>query len=207
MHLWYENWLLWLIVAIAICLLISAIAILFWLRFTAVRRHTLATLRNIADRLLRDVVLPDGIGGHIGIDVLLLRDNRLYLLLLRHADGAIFAGGKLDQWSVVGRRRFVFRNPLHALQDRAIALRALMPEFDVVPRVLFTGHGRFPKGCPENTQLFEEFVRPLRRKEKNTVVLDARLEAAWTRLREAAGVPPGRETSPLSASLSDAAAT
>jgi hypothetical protein len=206
MHPWYENWLLWLIIAIAICLLASATAVLIWLRFTATRRRTLGALRNIADRLLRDVVLPDGVGGHIGIGALLLRDNRLYLLLLRHADGAIFAGDKMDQWSVVGRQRFVFRNPLHALQDCTIAVRALAPEFAVVPRVLFTGHGHFPKGRPENVELFEEFVRPLRRKKKNTVALDTRLDAAWTRLCDAAGVPPGRET-PLSAPLSDAAAT
>ena len=196
MHLWYESWLLWLIMAIAICLLTSAFVFLIWLRFTAARRHTLGTLRNIADRLLRDVVLPDGVGGHIGIDVLLVRDNRLYLLLLRHADGAIFAGDKMDQWSVVGRQRFVFGNPLHALQDRAIAVRALLPEFEVVPRVLFTGRGHFPKGCPGNAQLFEEFARPLRRMKKDTAVLDTRLESAWTRLREAAGVPPGKETPP-----------
>lgn len=202
----YENWLLWLIAAVAICLLTAVVIVMIWLRATAARRHTLGTLRNIADRLLRDVVLPDGVGGHVGVDVLLLRDNRLYLLLLRHADGAIFAGDKMDQWSVVGRRRFVFRNPLHALQDRAIALRVLTPEFEVVPRVLFTGHGHFPKGCPENADLFEEFARSLRRKNKPTVTLDAKLEAAWTRLCEAAGVPLGKETPPLSAPLSDTAA-
>ncbi|MBU6420998.1 MAG: hypothetical protein KGL98_07610 [Gammaproteobacteria bacterium] len=193
MHLWYENWLLWLIVAVVICVLVAVVVAMIRLRVTAARRHTLGTLRNIADRLLRDVVLPDGVGGHVGVDVLLLRDNQLYLLLLRHADGAIFAGDKMDQWSVVGRRRFVFHNPLHALQDRAIALRALVPEFSIMPQVLFTGRGHFPKGCPAKVALFEEFAGPLRRKKKPKVMLDAKLEAAWTRLREAAGVPADKE--------------
>ena len=207
MHLWYENWLLWVIVAVIVCLMAAASAILVWLRFTATRRHTLSTLRNIADRLLRDVVLPDGVGGHIGIDALLLRDNQLYLLLLRHADGAIFAGDKMDQWSVVGRRRFVFRNPLHALQDRTIALHALAPEFTVVPRVLFTGHGHFPKGCPDNVELFEVFAKPLWRKKKPVVLVDAQMEAAWARLRNAAGVPIGKEAPPVRSTSADAPAT
>lgn len=193
MHLWYESWLLWLIVVVVVCVLVVVVIAMLWLRVTAARRHTLGTLRNVADHLLRDVVLPDGVGGHVGMDVLLLRDNQLYLLLLRHADGAIFAGDKMDQWSVVGRRRFVFHNPLHALQDRVIALHALVPEFTIVPYVLFTGRSHFPKGCPAKVALFEEFTGPLRRKKKSPVTLDTKLEAAWIRLREAAGVPADKE--------------
>lgn len=207
MHPWYENWLLWLSVAIAICILAVAIAMFIWLRLTAARRHTLGALRNIADRLLREVVLPDGVGGHVGVDVLLLRDKQLYLLLLRHADGAIFAGDKMDQWSAVGRRRFVFHNPLHALQDRSIALRALVPEFNVVACVLFTGKCHFPKGCPANVALFADFIGPLRRKKKPRLILDSQLETAWTRLREAAGVPAGEETPAAGLGLSGTPAT
>ncbi|MDE2139771.1 MAG: hypothetical protein KGJ17_04620 [Gammaproteobacteria bacterium] len=207
MHPWISSWLLWLAVAVLACLLAAGMAIFIWLRLTAARRNMLGTLRNIADRLMRDVVLPDGVGGHIGVDALLLRDGKLHLLLLRHADGAVFAGSKMDRWSAVGRRRFVFRNPLHALQDRSIALRALAPELNVVPHVLFTGKCHFPKGCPAEVQLFEDFARPLRRRKKPAVTLDTGLEAAWTRLREAAGVSPGKETPALNASLSDATVT
>lgn len=207
MYPWYQSWLLWLIVVVAISMLLAILVIRVWLRNTAERRHTLNILRNIADRLLREVVLPDGVGGYVGVDVLLLRDQQLHLLLLRHAEGAIFAGDKMDQWSVVGKRRFVFHNPLPALQDRVIALRAIVPEFSIVPRVLFTGKCYFPKGCPENVALFDELTAPLWRRKKTAAILDARLEAAWTRLRETAGIPSGRETRPLSAPLSGAQVT
>lgn len=206
MHPWYASWLLWLAVAVLACLLAAVIALFIWLRLTAARRNMLGTLRNIADRLMRDVVLPDGVGSHIGVDALLLRDGKLYLLLLRHADGAVFAGSKMDQWSAVGRRRFVFRNPLHALQDRSIALRALTPELDIVPRVLFTGKCHFPKGCPAEVQLFDDFARPLRRKKKPAVALDAKLKAAWTKLCTAAGVHADEDSPAGKSQSSDAPA-
>lgn len=204
MHPWYASWLLWLAIAVLACLLAAVIALFIRLRLTAARRNMLGTLRNIADRLMRDVVLPDGVGGHIGVDALLLRDGKLYLLLLRHADGAVFAGSKMDQWSAVGRRRFVFRNPLHALQDRSIALRALTPELNIVPRVLFTGKCHFPKGCPPEVELFEGFARPLRRKKKPAVALDAKLKAAWTKLCTAAGVHADEELPAVKTQSSDA---
>ncbi|MGB9430338.1 MAG: NERD domain-containing protein [Gammaproteobacteria bacterium] len=209
MHAWYDDWLLWLLVAVIVCLLTVLIAIYVWLRLTSARRRTQAILRNTADRLLRNVVLPDGVGGHIGVDVLLLRDNRLYVLAMLHADGAIFGGDKMDQWTIMGRhRRLNFRNPLHLMQDRILALRALVPELTLVPRIVFTGHGHFPKGHPEGVELLEEFAAPLRRPKKfKALALDPKLEEIWTRLRETAGVPPGGEVPELSARLPDATET
>lgn len=169
--------------------------ILSRLQAAAVRRHTRMTLRNVADCLLRDVLLPDGMSGQVGVDVLLLRDLRLYVLDILRADGAIFAGNKMDRWTVIGRQqRFGFNNPLHRLQDQVFALRALVPEFTLEPRVVFAGHGHFPKGRPDGVQLLEEFAQPLRRPRKHkSAILPADVKAAWARLREAAGVPAGKE--------------
>lgn len=159
------------------------------------RYRTRATLRNIADRLLRDVMLPDGVGGYVGVDALVLRDAKLYVLTIHNVEGAIFAGEKMDQWTVIGHRRSSFRNPLHRMQDQLAALRILMPGYALVPRIVFTGRGHFPKGRPAGAELLEEFAGPLRRPRKAIpAVLDEKLEAAWARLREAAGVLPGKET-------------
>lgn len=167
-----------------------------WLQAAVTRRRTRKTLRNIADRLLREVLLPDGVGGQVGVDALVLRDARLYVLEILRADGAIFAGAKMDRWTVIGKRQRVnFRNPLHRLQDQTFALRTLTPELALEARVVFVGRAYFPKGRPDGVQLFEEFAQPLRRRGKyQPAELPANLEAAWTRLREAAGVLPGKET-------------
>lgn len=180
-----------------------------WLQSVLVHRRTRKLLRNVADRLMRDVLLPDGVGGQVSVDALLLRDSRLYLLHILHVNGAIFAGDKMDRWTVIGKReRLNFRNPLHRLQDQVFALRTLVPELALEPRVLFIGHAYFPKGRPDGVQLFEEFVQPLRRRGKRKpLVLPANLEAAWMRLCAAAGVLPGKETPVFTARLPDTPTT
>ncbi|HVC28131.1 MAG TPA: NERD domain-containing protein [Gammaproteobacteria bacterium] len=200
MHRWYDDSWLWLLVTLAGLSIAALIVLFIWLRQTASRRHTLAILRNISDRLLYHIVLPDGVGGQIGIDALVLRDGKLYLLMLRDAEGAIFGAEKMDQWAAISSyRRFSFRNPLYVMQDQVLALRALVPEIQIEPRIIFTRHARFPKGRPEMVELLEEFAKPLRRPKKTPVPeLDARSETMWTHLRNTSGVPTGKETLTLS---------
>ena len=200
MHRWFDDSWFWLPAAFAVCLITGLMALFIWRRLTASCRHTLATLRNISDRLLHNVVLPDGVGSHIGIDALLLRDGKLYVLILRDAEGAIFGAEKMDQWAAISRhRRFNFRNPLHLMQDQTLAIRALVPELTIEPRIIFTRHARFPKGRPEGVELLEEFAKPLRRPKKTPEPeLDVQLEIIWSHLCEAAGVPQGKETLALS---------
>lgn len=209
MHLWLDSWIFWLLAAAVICVAAALIALFVWLHLTATRRHTLTSLRSIADCLLRNVMLPDGIGGYIGVDALLLRDGRLYVLAIRNVEGAIFGGEKLDRWTVIGRhRRFSFRNPLHLIQEQTLAARALAPELTLVPRVVFVGHSHFPKGRPGAVELLEEFVTPLRRPKKSKpAVLDPQTEQIWRRVCVAAGVPPGKEVPEFSARAPDAAGT
>lgn len=206
---WYHSWLLWLLAGVAVCLMAALVGFFVWRRMTAARRQTLATLRNIADRLLRNVVLPDGVGGHVAADAIMLRDSRLYVLAIHDVEGAIFGSEKMDQWTTMGRhQRFTFRNPLRLMHDRVLALHTLVPELTIVPRILFTARGHFPKGRPGGVELLEEFAAPLRRPKKTAPpLLDARLEAVWTRLRDMAGVPPGKEVPEFGAKLSDAAGT
>ncbi len=178
MHRWFDDSWLWLLVAATAILIAGLITLFIWLRMTASRRHTLSTLRNISDRLLHHIVLPDGIGGHIAIDALVLRDCKLYVLMLRDAEGAIFGAEKMDQWTAISRyRRFNFRNPLYVMHDQVLALRALVPEVEIVARIIFTRHASFPKGRPDDVELLEEFAKPLRRPKKIPVTeLDTRLE-------------------------------
>ncbi|MDE2196577.1 MAG: NERD domain-containing protein [Gammaproteobacteria bacterium] len=191
---WYYSWQLWLLatgVMGIVCVL--AAYVIWWWRAAGMRRHIWRRLGNIADRLLRDAVIPDGLGGRVTVDALLLRDGRLYVLDIRDVEGAIFGSDKMDQWTAMSHhRRFVFRNPLRPMQDRVSAVHALVPELQVVPRILFTAHGHFPKGRPQGVELLDDFVRPLMRHRKAAApVLDARLQTVWQRLCEAAGMSEG----------------
>lgn len=196
MHRLFDDSWFWLLVALAALVIAGLISFLIWMRSSASQRHTLSTLRHISDRLLHHIILPDGVGGHIAIDALVLRDRKLYLLMLRDAEGAIFGAEKMDQWAAISRdRRYNFRNPLYGIHDQVLALRALALEIEIVPRIIFTRHASFPKGRPDGVELLDEFAKPLRRPKKCLVPeLEPKFEIIWTNLREAAGVPQGKET-------------
>lgn len=197
---WYDSWLLWTLSGAAALLLLCIAAALVLLRVTAVRRDVTRTLRVISDRLVRDVVVPDGVGGFVPVDALVLRDRKLYVLDIRDVEGAVFGSEKMDIWTAMGKRsRYQFNNPLRPMHDRMAAVKYLVPGIDVQPRILFTSRGHFPKGRPEGVQLLEEFAQPLLRvKPKKPVELDAAIQETWNTICEAANVPPGRER-PLAA--------
>lgn len=194
-HTWYDNWLLWTIAVAALLLLALLAAVLVWFRVTAVSRHMSRTLRNVADRLVRDVIIPDGVGGFVPLDALVLRDRKLYVLDIRDVEGAIFGSEKMDIWTAMGRRRrYQFNNPIRPMHDRVAAVKYLVPGVDVVPRILFSSRGHFPKGRPDGVQLLEEFAQPLlRKKPKGPVDIADDLKGIWDRFCEAANVPPGKE--------------
>ena len=193
-HPWYDNWLMW---AVACGVLLAAIigaSTALWLRATAVSRGVTRTLRIISDRLIRDVVVPDGVGGFVPVDALVLRDRKLYVLDIRDVQGAVFGSEKMDIWTAMGRKRYQFNNPIRPMHDRVAAVKYLVPGVEVLPRILFTSRGHFPKGRPEGVQLLEEFAQPLlRARAKKPVELDAATQETWDKVCEAANVPLGKE--------------
>ncbi len=194
---WYGSWLFWTAVGGGVVAVSAAGGIAVWLRATAVQRHLLRTLREVSDRLMRDVLLPDGVGGFVPVDALLLRDNLLYVLDIYDLEGAIFGADKMDVWTAMGRHRYQFKNPLRPMHDQVAAVKLVSPELAIQTRILFTSRGHFPKGRPDGVQLLEEFAQPLlrsTRKPKGPVPIKAETEIGWEKLCDAANVPPGRET-------------
>lgn len=192
---WYDSWLFWTLVATAVIVVLALSALAIWLRVTAVRRHVTHTLRNLADRLIRDVIIPDGVGGFVPVDALVLRDRKLYVLDIRDVEGAIFGSEKMDIWTAMGRRRrYQFNNPIRPMHDRVAAVKYLVPGIEVIPRILFTSRGHFPKGRPDGVQLLEEFAQPLlRAKRKGSVEIAEDMQALWVQVCETANVLPGKE--------------
>lgn len=191
---WYASGYFWMLAAAIGTASLVMIALLVWWRMTRMQRHVTRTLRNIADQLVRDVTLPDGIGGFVPVDAVVLRDRRLYVLDIRDLEGAIFGAEKMDIWTAMGRKRYQFNNPLRLMHDRVAAVKLLAPGAEVQPRILFTSRGHFPKGRPEGVQLLEEFAQPLLRDRKAVAAGQyANIEEHWRRLCEAAQVPVGHE--------------
>jgi hypothetical protein len=114
------------------------------------RRALLARLERVAFEAAHQVLVPDGMGGYIHVDHLLLTPRGVLVLDTRRVAGLIFGGDQMDAWTVIGRgRRYTFDNPQPALYDRIAAVKALVGEVPVEGRLLFSNAGRFTKGFPK----------------------------------------------------------
>jgi hypothetical protein len=136
--------------AVAVVLL----ALCFWglraYQRRARRRALLRRLGRIAFETAHQVLVPDGMGGFIHIDHLLLTPRGVLVLDTRRVAGLIFGGDQMSDWTVMGRsRRYTFDNPQPALYDRIAAVKALVGDVPVEGRLLFSNVGKFTKGFPK----------------------------------------------------------
>jgi hypothetical protein len=124
-------------------------------RRRARRKQLLARLDRIAYESAHQVLVPDGMGGYIHLDHLLLTPRGLLVLDTRRVPGLIFGGDQMSDWTVIGRRRFTFDNPQPALYDRLAAVKALAGDFPVEGRLLFSNIGKFTKGMPKYVMMLD----------------------------------------------------
>jgi hypothetical protein len=114
------------------------------------RKELLARLERIGYEAAHQVLVPDGMGGFIHIDHLLLTPRGVLVLDTRRVVGLIFGGDQMSDWTVMGRgHRFTFDNPQPALYDRVAAVKALVGDVPVEGRLLFSNLGKFTKGRPK----------------------------------------------------------
>ena len=124
----------------------------------AVRRLSQA-LQDVSIDRLTNVLVPDGMGGQIQVEHLLLTANGLVVIDVKEFEGTIFAGDRMAEWTVIGQRgRFTFPNPLGTLYDRVAALKQIVRDVPVVGLVLFGSGADFTKGRPKDVLLPAELV-------------------------------------------------
>jgi hypothetical protein len=146
----------WIVAGVAVALVAAGgyVALGAYQR-RARRKQLLARLDRIAYESAHQVLVPDGMGGYIHIDHLLLTPRGLLVLDTRRVPGLIFGGDQMSDWTVIGRRRFTFDNPQPALYDRLAAVKALAGEFPVEGRLLFSNIGKFTKGMPKYVMMLD----------------------------------------------------
>lgn len=117
-------------------------------------------LKKISHDRLQDVHLPDGMGGHIHIDVLLLTNRGFVVLDVKDVPGTLFGSEKMAEWVVMtGRSRHTFRNPLPGLHDRLAVVRTHVRDIHTEGFLVFTERGRFAKGQPRETLMLQELAQ------------------------------------------------
>jgi hypothetical protein len=122
------------------------------------RRAIDNVISSVAFDELRHVLLPTGTGDQIHLNCLLLTQNGLLVIDLFDADGMIFAGEKMQQWSVFGpKRHYMISNPLPMLYDRVAVVRQFAgDDVPVEGRIVFSMRGEFPKGRPDTVIRLDE---------------------------------------------------
>jgi hypothetical protein len=140
--------------------------------------------KRLGARMLRDVRLPDGMGGEIGIDFLVLAADAILVIGVKRYDGLIYGSTRIDEWTQsIRRRSYKFPNPDTYLLQQIGAVRMIVPKTPVRGLHLFSDSAVFPKDKPSNVlqaqDLRGSFPRP-RLKD-----IPAELQAAWTQLMHA----------------------
>ncbi|MGD8322955.1 MAG: nuclease-related domain-containing protein [Gammaproteobacteria bacterium] len=117
-------------------------------------------LRSISVSMLRDVLVPDGMGGQIYVDHLLLTGRGIAVVDVKDFGGAVFASDRMQEWTVIDTgRRFGFPNPQGALLDRVAAVRQLVSNVPIEGHIVFASNADFSKGRPKHVMLAAELER------------------------------------------------
>jgi Nuclease-related domain len=176
----------WIGIGAAIVLL----AVVSFLGLRAYQRRTrrkalLVRLKRVAFETAHQVLVPDGMGGFIHIDHLLLTPRGVLVLDTRRVAGLIFGGDQMSDWTVMGRgHRYTFDNPQPSLYDRIAAVKALMGEVPVEGRLLFSNAGKFTKGIPKWVVMLDgiEVEFPVVDQGSKSSPAHAQAAEAWTQL-------------------------
>jgi hypothetical protein len=177
-------------IAYAGCAVLSILLLLVlwrWYRRRRARAALLAAITGGAYEFHRDVLIPDGQGGSLHIDFLLLTARGCVVIDMRDIAGNIFGGDQMTEWTVMHRaQRYTFPNPQAGLYDRIAAVRALAVDLPVEGRVVFSARGTLPKGLPRYTLMLNSVASeyPAAEREQSGAVPEL-WRADWGRLTTA----------------------
>ena len=173
-------------------LLVAAVAVagLLYVLRTRVRRWRCERkvkkfIHRLGARHIEDICLPDGTGGEVIIDHLLLGRDALLIVGIMRFDGAIFGGRLTDQWTqVIGRRSFKFDNPNHYLQRQINAISLVVPDTPVRGWHLFP-NAKFPKDKPDSVLLLSDLKTLPARPRRGDI--PKQLRTAWKQVLDTLG--------------------
>ena len=141
-------------IALGLALLLAGVGGLMLIRHqrdprTAARRVR-AMLRASGLPHVRDVVIPDHVGGYTQVDHLVLTPEGIVLLEWQHFSGVIHGSAHTQRWiRFENKQRHDFDNPFRRLNELANTLAALAPDARVLVRLVASGPVRFAKAMPQ----------------------------------------------------------
>jgi Nuclease-related domain len=187
----------WMLAAAGIAIAAVVVALLagwvMWRWWARRRRSSIRdVLKAIAVDRLENVLVPDGMGGEIHIEHLLLTTRGILVLNVKAYKGVVFASDRMDQWTAIDKgERSTFQNPLPTLYDRVAAVRQIARDLEVAGFVVFPSLADFSKGRPRNVRLPEDLLEEYAKPDKADVGrLTEAFQPYWERIRAAARAAP-----------------
>lgn len=114
--------------------------------------------RDIAAARLDGVLVPDGEGGEIHLDHVLLTGRGIVVVHVKRVRGTVFGSDRMDDWTVIdGERRHTFANPQASLYDRVAAVKRIVREVPVEGAIVFPPGAVFSGGVPRHVASLREF--------------------------------------------------
>ena len=167
---------------------VALLALILWyLRRRRRLRSPAARLRQAADDVLTNFLVPDGDGGEIHVECAVLTPAGVLIVDLKQVEGHVFGSDTMQDWTVIAsRRRFTFSNPQPALYDRMAAVKRLLPDVPVSGCVAFTAGADFSKGLPSQVALFDELIADLAHERREAGPIGDALRSGWDFLRQEA---------------------
>ncbi len=169
---------------VAAALLILIIIIWRWRAGRSLQKR----LEQCGVELLSNILIPNGEGGEIHVEYVLLTRTGVVVIEIRDVEGNVFGSDSMQDWTVISdTRRFTFSNPQTAFYDRVAAVRRLLPDVPVKGYISFLPKAEFTKGRPSDVIEFEVMLDELHKEMKSSVAdsVDA-FYPHWSKLRDEA---------------------
>ena len=168
---------------LATAIVVPVLLFLFRARLKNWRQERLIkkVIRRLGVRSMKNIHLPDGTGGEVTIEHLLLGRDAIIVVGVMRFEGLIFGSTHTDQWTqVINRRSYKFDNPDHYLQRQINAVRLIAPGATVSGWHLFCHGAKFPKDKPDNILQLGD-VRSLPKRPKHNDI-PKQIRATWKQL-------------------------
>jgi hypothetical protein len=171
-----------ILLIVAIFTVIILILLLINNRKTSPSRQMAAILKPYILDEIKDIIVPDGIGGLLEIEHLILMEQGLLLIETYPMSGNMFGAETIDQWTqLIDGRSYKFANPLRHIRTSRQALMILAPNIPIFCRVVFNADSIFPKGKPDEVSVLSSLSNDLLNIQSSTVKMDQSSEV-WQRI-------------------------
>jgi nuclease-like protein len=130
---------------------------------------------------VKEIIIPDGIGGLLEIEHVVLLDQGLLLIETYSISGNLFGAEQIDEWTqIIDGRSYKFSNPLRRLRTARQALKLLAPNVPIFCKVIFNADSHFPKGKPDEVSTLATMADDMKIV-MDSPIITTKAKQAWLR--------------------------